>query len=166
MVAGGISAKSYSEIMSGQKTTIAMTSCSNFVRNYHLHQLTHLSLPDEKAVELKGITTQEQKPYRSSQNKTVEYTVFELGKVVRRQSEDTFKNIKAKNALIPGVKSCRVISDLQLNGVKFHINDNCHFKISKYQTIEGDRYLVFIANTFGAGFSEQEFKNTFEVLEK
>lgn len=164
MTAAGMYEKTVREIISGRKKTLEMTTCSKFVRNYHARQLTHLSLPGDLAVELKSISHTERKAYRSVQEKMVEYTVFELGAVVPRKPEDTYRNLKSDRAPIIASKPCKVIKDLRLNGVNFRKDQECCFKISEHPTIRGDRYLVFVNNIFRAGFYEDEFKQTFQEV--
>lgn len=164
MASAGLTDKIVREIISGKRTSIAMTSCSRFVQNYHVRKLTHLSLPGDLAVELKSITLTQKKEYRSVQNKMVEYTVFELGQIVPRSFEDTYKNLKSDRMPIQGSKPCKVIQDLRMNGVRFRQGDCCCYKISQFPTKHGDRYLIFVSNIFRAGFNEEEFKQTFEEV--
>ena len=164
MACPGLTHKTINEIISGKKTTHTILSASVFARNYRSRELTHISLPDMKAVEIIGKPELSQKPHRVYSLKIVDYLTFTLGAIVPRRDEDTVRiKFKVDRPYIIGLHQCVVKTDMQFNGLKLEKGENVEYKLSNYPLISGDRYLVFRNKSFEAGFSEQEFHDIFEV---
>jgi len=165
MVCPGLTDVIVREILSQKKKTHTVSSCSNFVRNYYAKSLTHISLPNLKAVEIVKVIEQIKRPSRNYREKIVDYTVFELGAIVERSAEYSMRcNYSGQRNKVLNLTPCRCKADLELIGVNFKKNEICGYKLSNYPLISGDRYLVFFNNNFRAGFSRDEFYNYFSEV--
>ncbi len=150
-------------IKAGICKVISMPIYSQFVVNYHKYGLTHISLPNNYAVEITG-TAQCEKLNKIT-GKMITYIDFGLGRIVPRNPADNMRNQHQRNqdSAPIGTTLCILQSDVDWNDNRFNRGQKMWYKISKYDTVRGKRYLIFSGTNFQTGLDRDEFKQLFEV---
>ena len=130
-------------ILSGRLKVISFPSNSKTVKYFNEFGLTHLSLPYDKAVSLTFNRTFQKK--NNYHNKVMEYTEFTLGEIV--EQGDLLHNVKWNDRV-------------------YGIGTPVFWKVSKYETKEGARYLIFIGRNFQIGLNKNEFKKLIKEVKE
>ena len=152
-------------ILSGRLKVISFPSNSKTVKYFNEFGLTHLSLPYDKAVSLTFNRTFQKK--NNYHNKVMEYTEFTLGEIVERTCMDTLRTRKItviEN--VPGCEKGDLLHNVKWNDRVYGIGTPVFWKVSKYETKEGARYLIFIGRNFQIGLNKNEFKKLIKEVKE
>jgi hypothetical protein len=170
-----IRCKSYSNInpnlalriSDGRIKKINVTTKSKFYQLWNMGQITHLALPNKLAIEILSESESFIRRPANRHNCEVEYVTFTLGKVVRRCSQDVYYRTRKKIVQVKpeGLQDCVALTTKCFLDCVIEKGKRYHYKISKYDTKRGKRYLLFCYNAFYAGFDEDEFESYFNKCE-
>ena len=151
------------DIKSGKCKAFSMPSYSKFVVNYEKYGLTHVSLPDNFAVEITG--TRQYERLNRVTGKTIKYVEFNLGSITTRTEADTiYQRFTGHKDTHPAdTASCILKKEIVWNNRRFYQDQQMWYKISSHETVYGKRYLIFFGNSFQAGMYKEEFDRLFEV---
>jgi hypothetical protein len=161
----GLSYVRQERILAGKLQVISFPSDSRIVKYFNDFGLTHLSLPDNKAVAISFSRTHEAKNHY--RDKIMEYTEFKLGEIVDRTCQDTLRTRKI--TVIENIPNCEkgeLKYNVKWNDRIYGIGTPVFWKVSKYETKQGARYLIFIGKFFQVGLNPNEFKRLIKEVKE
>jgi hypothetical protein len=161
----GLSYVRQERILAGKLQVISFPSDSRIVKYFNDFGLTHLSLPDNKAVAISFSRTHEAKNHY--RDKIMEYTEFKLGEIVDRTCQDTLRTRKI--TVIENIPNCEkgeLKYNVKWNDRIYGIGTPVFWKVSKYETKQGARYLIFIGKFFQVGLNSDEFKRLIKEVKE
>lgn len=161
----GLSYTRQINILNGKLKTISFPSNSKIVTLFNDFGLTHLSLPDNKAVAITFNRTLQAKNHYF--DKVMEYTEFKLGEITNRTCQDTLRTRKI--TVIENIPNCEkgeLKHNVKWNDRVYGIGTPVFWKVSKYETKAGLRYLIFIGKSFQVGLNSDEFKRLIKEVKE